>query len=111
MSIAVGVVVLDSSLVRVDEFIHIRRRMRTIVLQSAVGGMALSMVGMGFAATGHLGPVQGEVVQEIIDVAAVLNALRAAFDTVVRGRKRNAGRECGRKTTRPRISTPFAGKS
>jgi heavy metal translocating P-type ATPase len=76
---AAGVVVMDNSLKKVDEFMHISRRMRTIALQSAVGGMALSVVGMGFAAAGHLSPVSGAIIQEIIDVLAVLNALRAAF--------------------------------
>ncbi|MCC6232380.1 MAG: cadmium-translocating P-type ATPase [Verrucomicrobiales bacterium] len=76
---AAGVVIMDSSLEKVDEFMHISRRMRRIALQSAVGGMALSVVGMGFAAFGHLSPVNGAISQEIIDVLAVLNALRAAF--------------------------------
>jgi P-type E1-E2 ATPase len=76
---AAGVVVMDNSLEKVDEFMHISRRMRTIALQSAIGGMALSLIGMGFAATGHLTPVAGSILQEGIDVLAVLNALRAAF--------------------------------
>jgi len=76
---AAGVVVMDNSLKKVDEFMHISRRMRIIALQSAVGGMALSVLGMSFAATGHLSPVSGAITQEIIDVLAVLNALRAAF--------------------------------
>lgn len=76
---AAGVVVMDNSLKKVDEFMHISRRMRIIALQSAVGGMALSMIGMAFAATGHLNPVSGAIAQEVIDVLAVLNALRAAF--------------------------------
>lgn len=76
---AAGVVIMDNSLTKVDEFMHISRRMRIIALQSAVGGMALSVIGMGFAATGHLSPVSGAILQEIIDVLAVLNALRAAF--------------------------------
>jgi heavy metal translocating P-type ATPase len=76
---AAGVVVMDNSLKKVDEFMHISRRMRSIALQSAVGGMALSIVGMVFAATGHLSPVSGAIAQEIIDVLAVLNALRAAY--------------------------------
>jgi cation transport ATPase len=58
---------------------HISARMRRIALQSAVGGMALSVIGMGFAATGHLSPVNGALTQEVIDVLAVLNALRAAW--------------------------------
>ncbi len=76
---AAGVVVMDNSLKKVDEFMHISRRMRTIALQSAIGGMALSMIGMGFAAAGYLSPVMGSITQEVIDVAAVLNALRAAL--------------------------------
>ena len=76
---AAGVVVMDNSLQKVDEFMHISRRMRSIALQSAVGGMALSVIGMGFAAAGHLSPVAGAISQEVIDVLAVLNALRAAF--------------------------------
>jgi len=76
---AAGVVVLDNSLKKVDEFMHISRRMRSIALQSAVGGMLLSIGGMAFAATGYLTPVEGALAQEVIDVLAVLNALRAAF--------------------------------
>jgi heavy metal translocating P-type ATPase len=76
---AAGVVVMDNSLQKVDEFMHISRRMRIIALQSAVGGMALSVIGMVFAATGHLNPVGGAITQEVIDILAVLNALRAAL--------------------------------
>jgi heavy metal translocating P-type ATPase len=76
---AAGVVIMDNSLKKVDEFMHISRRMRTIALQSAIGGMVLSLIGMMFAATGHLSPVAGAISQEVIDVLAVLNALRAAF--------------------------------
>jgi cation transport ATPase len=75
---AAGVVIMDNSLAKVDEFLHISRRMRTVALQSAVGGMALSLVGMVVAATGHLTPVAGAITQEVIDVLAVVNALRAA---------------------------------
>jgi cation transport ATPase len=53
--------------------------MRFIALESAAGGMALSLIGMAFAAAGHLSPVSGAITQEVIDVLAVLNALRAAF--------------------------------
>lgn len=75
---AAGVVILDSSLSRVDELLHIGRRMRSVALQSAIGGMTLSVVGMGLAAFGLLPPVSGAIAQEIIDVFAVLNALRAS---------------------------------
>lgn len=73
---AADAVVLDPSLESVDALIHIAARMRRIALQSAVGGMALSVVGMGFAGVGLLTPLMGAVVQEGIDVLAVLNALR-----------------------------------
>jgi len=76
---AADVVAVENSLQKVDEFMHISRRMRTIALQSAIGGMALSLAGMLFAATGYLGPIAGAVGQELIDLVAVLNALRAAF--------------------------------
>ena len=72
-------VIMDSSLQKIDEFMHIGQRMRRIALQSAVGGMALSVAGMFLAALGYLPPVAGAVMQEIIDVAAVLNALRMAL--------------------------------
>jgi heavy metal translocating P-type ATPase len=76
---AAGAVIMDSSLRKVDEFLHISRRLRTITLQSAVGGMALSLVGMLIAAAGYLPPVAGALLQEVIDVLAVANALRAAL--------------------------------
>jgi cation transport ATPase len=57
---------------------HVSYRLRRVALQSAVGGMALSTVGMVFAACGVLTPVAGAVVQEMIDLVAVLNALRTA---------------------------------
>jgi heavy metal translocating P-type ATPase len=75
---AARIVIVDSSLSKVDEVMHISYRLRRIALQSALGGMALSMVGMGFAAAGMLPPVAGAVAQEAIDVLVVLNALRAA---------------------------------
>ena len=76
---AADIVVLDSSLSRVDELLHIGRRMRRIVLESVIGGMGLSICGMGFASLGMLPPIAGAILQEAIDVAAILNALRAAF--------------------------------
>jgi heavy metal translocating P-type ATPase len=73
---AADAVIMDASLRRVDELIHTGQRMRVIALQSAVGGMGLSLVGMLLAAFGYLPPVAGAVTQEVIDVLAVLNALR-----------------------------------
>ena len=76
---AAGAVILDSSLQKVDEFLHISRRLRSIALQSAVGGMSLSLIGMVIAAAGYLPPVAGAIAQEVIDVLAVANALRMAI--------------------------------
>jgi heavy metal translocating P-type ATPase len=76
---AAGAVIMDQALERVDELFHIGRRMRTIALQSAVGGMAASLVGMAFAAAGLLPPTAGALLQEAIDVAAVVNALRVSW--------------------------------
>ncbi|MBL7648237.1 MAG: heavy metal translocating P-type ATPase [Candidatus Hydrogenedentes bacterium] len=76
---AAGVVVMDNSLRKIDEFLHISKRMRSIALQTAVGGMVLSLAGMAFASVGMLSPVEGAICQEVIDVLAVLNALRAAW--------------------------------
>lgn len=72
-------VILETSLGRVDELIHIARHMRRIALESAIGGMALSIVGMIFAALGYLPPIGGAIAQEIIDLLAVLNAVRVAL--------------------------------
>ncbi|MBP9865117.1 MAG: cadmium-translocating P-type ATPase [Candidatus Omnitrophica bacterium] len=74
-----GAVVLDSSLEKIDELMHISRRMRMIALQSAVGGIILSLIGVVFAATGQLSPVCGALLQEGIDLLSIANALRAAL--------------------------------
>ena len=76
---AADAVILETSLGRVDELIHIAKRMRRIALQSALGGMILSILGMVAAAFGYLPPIGGAIAQEIIDLVAVLNAVRVAF--------------------------------
>jgi P-type E1-E2 ATPase len=86
---AARAVIIDSSLSKVDELIHLSYRLRRIALQSAVGGMLLSVIGMAFAAGGWLTPVAGAVAQEGIDLLAVLNALRTASgnqaDSLIQG--------------------------
>src|SRR5690554_3864889 len=76
---AAAVVILDSSMERLDELLHIGERMRRIALQSAVGGIFLSMIGMVLAVMGKLPPIYGAVAQEVIDVLAILNAARVAL--------------------------------
>ena len=78
---AADAVILTASLGKVDELIHVSHRMRSIALQSAVGGMAASVVGMIAAALGYLPPLEGAILQEIIDLAAVANAVRVALPT------------------------------
>jgi cation transport ATPase len=78
---AAGAVIMTASLGKVDELIHIGRRMRSIALQRAIGGMVLSIIGMLVAAAGYLPPLGGAIAQEIIDLAAVLNAVRVALPT------------------------------
>lgn len=76
---AAGAVILDSSLQRLDELFHISARMRSIALQSAAGGMTLSIVGMWLGFFGIITPVTGAVGQEIIDLLAIANALRSVL--------------------------------
>ena len=75
---AAGAVILEPSLRKVDQFLHISSHMRRIALQSAVGGMTLSIGGMLLAALGYVTPVVGALLQEVIDLWAVGNALRAS---------------------------------
>ena len=74
---AADAVIVVDSLDRVAEAILIARRARHIAVQSVIAGMALSGIGMFLATFGVLSPVAGAVFQEAIDVAVVLNALRA----------------------------------
>lgn len=76
---AADAVILDSSLERLDDLLHISARMRRIALQSAGGGMALSVVGMILAVFGFLTPLMGAIFQEVIDVLAILNSARVAL--------------------------------
>lgn len=78
---AAGAVILQSSLVSVDELMHIGRRMRGIALISAGGGMGLSLLGMAAASFGLLSPIQGAIAQEVIDLLSILNSLRMILPT------------------------------
>ena len=60
--------------------IPLMRRSRVIALESVYVGLGLSVAGMIAAAFGHITPVQGALLQEVIDVAVILNALRALRD-------------------------------
>ena len=74
---AAEVVLLVDSLDRILSGIEVAQRSRRIALESVAVGIGLSVAGMIAAAFGYLTPVQGAVLQELIDVAVILNALRA----------------------------------
>lgn len=74
---AADVVLLVDHLDRLLPGIEIAQRSRRIALESVAAGIGLSVVGMVAAAFGYLSPVQGALLQELIDVAVILNALRA----------------------------------
>jgi P-type E1-E2 ATPase len=82
-SAAAGAVIMENTLHKVDELIHLSMKTRRIALQSAIGGMALSLIGMGFAAAGFIPPVSGAILQEVIDILAILNALRLAWGSEI----------------------------
>ena len=74
---AADVVILADRLDRVGEAIVIAQRARRIAIESIVAGMGLSILAMLAATFGWLMPVPAAIVQEVIDVAVILNALRA----------------------------------
>ncbi|WP_343215848.1 heavy metal translocating P-type ATPase [Ensifer sp. M14] len=74
---AAGVVLLVDELAPLVKAMAVARRSRSIAVQSVVVGLGLSLYAMAFASFGYLPPVQGALTQEVIDVAVILNALRA----------------------------------
>jgi len=74
---AADVVLLVDNLARLLPGLIVARGARRIAFQSVIVGIGLSVAGMIAAALGYLTPVQGAVLQEVIDVAVILNALRS----------------------------------
>jgi len=96
---AADVVILADRLDRVGEAIEIAQRARRIAVESIVAGMGLSLLAMGAATLGWLAPVPAAIVQEVIDVAVILNALRALTPGYARAGRHitaEAGRELHR---------------
>lgn len=85
---AAQIVLLEDRLDRLAIALRIAKRTRTIALQTVIGGMGLSLLAMVAAALGYLPPLAGAVLQEGIDVVAILNALRVLG---VERRDRRAG--------------------
>jgi heavy metal translocating P-type ATPase len=80
VSEAAGAVILDSCLRKLDQLLHISVDMRKIILQSAVGGVLASIIGMFFASIGMITPAYGAILQQLIDIVAIINALRLIFN-------------------------------
>jgi heavy metal translocating P-type ATPase len=81
---AADIVLLADDLRLLPESIAIGRRALAIARQSVRVGLGLSGVAMLFAAAGYIPPTLGAVLQEVIDVTVILNALRSARDPVAR---------------------------
>ncbi|HEX6317182.1 MAG TPA: heavy metal translocating P-type ATPase [Gemmatimonadaceae bacterium] len=92
---AADVVILNDDLSRLTEAIEISRRTMAIARQSIWIGLGLSGVGMVFAAAGFIPPVVGALIQEGIDVAVIVNALRASVPSRDASETRSILREGG----------------
>ena len=78
-SAAADAVILVDDLRRVGEAVEISRRTMRLARQSIAAGLVMSGIAMVFAAGGHIAPTEGALLQEVIDVAVILNALRASW--------------------------------
>jgi len=70
------VVILDHRIEKLNELFAVTEKTVRVARQSIYGGIALSMIGMAFAAFGYISPVVGAFIQEAIDIIVILNALR-----------------------------------
>ncbi|MDF3149750.1 hemerythrin domain-containing protein, partial [Streptomyces sp. T21Q-yed] len=77
---AADIVLTTDRVDRLADAVGIAVRSRRIAVQSALGGMVMSLIAMAAAALGLLPPAVGALLQEGIDVAVILNALRALGD-------------------------------
>ena len=91
------VVLMVDRLQRLVDAICIAKRSRRIAVQSVMIGMGLSLMAMGFAAFGVLAPIAGAITQEVIDVIAIGNALRALTGDSKRERERELSPELAAK--------------
>ncbi len=112
-----AVIVVDR-IDRVVEAVRIGRRSLCIARQSVLAGIGLSLVAMVFAAFGYIPPVWGALLQEVIDVAVILNALRAlrGYERPLRRRRRRSrprpcGPDVGSPIVRPRPSIRIGSRS
>lgn len=76
---AADVAILSRDVILIRELFALAHRSVKIAGESVYTGIGLSVFGMIVAASGFIAPVEGAVLQEGIDVAVIVNALRAAF--------------------------------
>jgi P-type E1-E2 ATPase len=75
------VILLADDPSRLLDAIHISRRTMRIARQSIIAGLAISAIGMVYAAIGRIAPIGGAAIQEAVDLGVILNALRASRST------------------------------
>ena len=93
------IVIVQPRIERIVLARRIARRSRSIARQSVLAGMGLSIAAMGAAAAGLIAPLGGAILQEVIDVAVILNALRALKVPGATGQARVPGRRATRPAT------------
>lgn len=76
---AADVAILGRDAWKIRDAVHIGRRSYQVARQSIVIGIGLSLIGMIFAFFGYIPPVYGAVLQEVIDVVVIVNALRSTY--------------------------------
>lgn len=76
---AADAVILKRDIGLFQELIHVSRRSYRIARESMLIGIGLSIIGMFVGALGYLPPVQGAILQEVIDALVIVNAVRAAY--------------------------------
>lgn len=76
---AADVAILGHDVLLIHELFALSKRSVRIANQSVYTGIGLSTIGMTLAAFGYIVPVEGALIQEGIDVAVIINALRSAF--------------------------------
>ena len=76
---AADVAILGRDAWKIRDAVHIGRRSYQVARQSIVIGIGLSLIGMVFAFFGFIPPVYGAVLQEVIDVVVIVNALRSTY--------------------------------
>lgn len=82
---AADVAILGHDIHHIHELFALSKRSVRIANESVYAGIGLSTIGMLFAAFGFIRPVEGAIIQEGIDIAVILNALRAAFASRKKG--------------------------